>query len=82
MCYFDISDKSVDNAAEYQEWAIGAEFDVWAVALRAGISNNTSLSGSPTMIHLGAGLGFLDLGVAYAEEGDYYMARVNLGLGF
>lgn len=79
---YDISDKSIDEAAEYQEWAIGAEFDVWAVALRAGISNNTSLSGSPTLIHLGVGLGFLDLGVAYAEDGEYYMAGLNLGLGF
>jgi hypothetical protein len=79
---YDLSDKTVDGATEYQEWAIGAEFDVWAIALRAGMSNNTSLGGSPTLLHLGAGLGFLDIGVAYAEEGDYYMAGVNLALGF
>jgi hypothetical protein len=79
---YDISDQTTDVAAESQEWAIGAEFDVWAAALRAGMSNNTSLSGSPTLLHLGLGLGFLDLGVAYAEEGDYYMAGVNLALGF
>jgi len=77
-------DITADDAGgtKYQDWAIGAEFDVWAIALRAGMSNNSGLSGAPTLIHLGVGLGFLDIGAAYAEEGDYYMAGVNLSLGF
>jgi hypothetical protein len=77
-------DLTEDDAGgtDYQDWAIGAEFDVWAIALRAGLSNNSGLSGAPTLIHLGAGFGFLDIGAAYAEKGDYYMAGVNLNLGF
>ncbi len=67
---------------KYQEWAVGGEFDVWAIALRAGLSKNSSLNGAPTLLHFGLGLGFLDFGVAYAEEGDYYMAGLNLKLGF
>ncbi len=78
---YDVT-KDDSGGTEYRDWAIGAEFDVWAVALRAGLSKNSGLSGSPTLIHLGLGLGFLDLGAAYAEEGDYYMAGVNLVLGF
>ena len=70
------------GGTKYQDWAIGAEFDVWAIALRAGLSNNSGLSGAPTLIHLGLGLGFLDIGAAYADEGDYYMAGLNLQLGF
>jgi hypothetical protein len=27
------------------------------------------------------GLGFLDIGFAYGEEGDYYIAGLNLGFG-
>jgi hypothetical protein len=78
---YDISEDDV-GGTEYQEWAVGGEFDVWAIALRAGISNNPGLSGSPTLLHFGLGLGFMDIGAAYAEEGDYYMAGVNLNLGF
>jgi hypothetical protein len=78
---YDISEDD-SGGTNYQEWALGAEFDVWAIALRAGLSNNSGLSGAPTLIHLGVGLGFLDLGAAYAEDGDYYMAGVNLSLGF
>jgi len=74
--------KDDSGGTDYQDWALGAEFDVWAIALRAGLSNNSGLSGAPTLIHLGVGLGFLDLGVAYADKGDYYMAGLNLGLGF
>jgi len=77
----DISENDIGGTA-YQEWAIGGEFDVWAIALRAGLSNNSGLSGSPTLLHFGVGLGFMDIGAAYAEEGDYYMAGVNLNLGF
>jgi len=77
-------DLTEDDAGgtDYQDWAIGAEFDVWAIALRAGLSSNSGLSGAPTLIHLGAGFGFLDIGAAYAEKGDYYMAGGNLSLGF
>jgi len=78
----DVNETSLENGADYREWSLGAEFDIWAVALRAGLSRNSSLSGAPTMIHLGLGLGFLDLGAAYAEEGNYYLAGVNLALGF
>ncbi|UCG39142.1 MAG: hypothetical protein JSV00_02595 [bacterium] len=78
----DISENSLEDATEYQEWALGAEFDVWAIALRAGLSNNSGLGGSPTLIHAGVGLGFLDIGAAFAQEGDYYMAGLNLNLGF
>ena len=78
---YDVT-KDDSGGTEYQDWAIGAEFDVWAIALRAGLSNNSGLSGAPTLIHLGVGLGFLDIGAAYAEDGDYYMAGINLGLGF
>ena len=77
----DITEDDTGGTA-YQEWAIGGEFDVWAIALRAGLSKNSSLSGAPTLLHFGLGLGFLDIGVAYAEEGDYYMAGLNLKLGF
>ncbi len=66
----------------YKEWAVGGELDLWAIALRAGLSKNTGLDESPTLLHFGLGLGFLDFGVAYAEEGDYYMAGLNLSLGF
>ena len=78
----DISENSLEGGSDYQEWAVGGEFDVWAIALRAGLSSNSGLSGAPTLIHLGAGFGFLDIGAAYAEKGDYYMAGVNLSLGF
>jgi len=78
---YDIT-KDDTGGTDYQDWALGAEFDVWAIALRAGLSNNSGLGGAPTLIHLGLGLGFLDLGVAYADKGDYYMAGLNLGLGF
>lgn len=78
---YDITEDDA-GGTKYQDWALGAEFDVWAIALRAGLSNNSGLSGAPTLIHLGVGLGFLDLGAAYADEGDYYMAGVNLSLGF
>jgi hypothetical protein len=78
---YDITEDD-SGGTKYQDWALGAELDVWAIALRAGLSNNSGLSGAPTLIHLGVGLGFLDIGGAYAEEGDYYMAGVNLNLGF
>ena len=78
---FDLTEDD-QGGSKYQEWAIGAEFDIWAVALRAGISNNSALSGAPTLTHLGLGLGFMDPGFAYAEKGDYYMAGFNLGLSF
>jgi len=78
---FDISEDDTAGTS-YQEWAVGGEFNVWAIALRAGASKNTGLSGSPTLVHLGLGLGFLDIGAAYADEGDYYMAGLNLVLGF
>jgi hypothetical protein len=78
---YDITEIEETNTA-YQEWAIGGEFDVWAIALRAGMSKNQGLSGAPTLVHFGLGLGFLDIGAAYAEDGDYYMAGVNLSLGF
>lgn len=78
---YDITeDDSIGTA--YQDWAIGGEFDVWAIALRAGMSQNSGVSGAPTLLHFGLGLGFMDLGAAYAEDGDYYMAGVNLNLGF
>lgn len=78
---FDLTEDD-EGGTKYQEWAIGAEFDVWAVALRAGVSNNSGLSGAPTLTHVGLGLGFIDFGFAYAEKGDYYLAGVNLGVGF
>ena len=78
---YDITEDDTGSTA-YKEWAVGAEFDVWAIALRAGMSQNTGLSGAPTLLHFGLGLGFLDLGAAYADEGNYYMAGVNLSLGF
>jgi hypothetical protein len=78
---FDLTEDD-QGGSKYQEWAVGAEFDLWAVALRVGLSNNSSLSGAPTLTHLGLGLGFMDLGFAYAEKGDYYMAGLNFGLGF
>jgi len=78
---YDIT-KDDTGGTDYQDWALGAELDIWAIALRGGLSNNSGLSGSPTLIHLGVGLGFLDLGAAYAKDGDYYMAGINLGLGF
>jgi hypothetical protein len=78
---YDISEDDV-GGAEYQEWAVGGELDVWAVALRAGMSQNSGLSDAPTLLHFGLGLGFMDIGAAYAEEGDYYMAGVNLSLEF
>jgi len=78
---YDITEDDA-MGAEYRDWALGAEVDMWAIALRGGVSKNTGLSGSPTLIHLGLGLGFLDLGAAYAEGGDYYMAGLNLALGF
>ncbi|MDF1525819.1 MAG: conjugal transfer protein TraF [bacterium] len=78
---YDVT-KDDTGGTDYQDWALGAEFDVWAIALRAGLSNNSGLSAAPTLIHLGVGLGFLDIGAAYAEDGDYYMAGVNLSLGF
>jgi hypothetical protein len=77
----DITEDDV-GGTEYQEWAVGGEFDVWAIALRAGMSKNSGLSGAPTLLHFGLGFGFLDIGAAYAEEGDYYIAGVNLNLGF
>ncbi|MDF1536323.1 MAG: hypothetical protein P1S46_07460, partial [bacterium] len=70
-----------ESGTKYQEWALGAEFDIWAIALRAGMSNNSGISGAPTLLHFGLGIGFLDLGFAYAEKGDYYIAGANLGLG-
>jgi len=83
---YDITEGAIDTpgggGTEYQEWAIGGEFDVWAIALRAGLSKNSSLSGAPTLLHFGLGLGFMDIGAAYAEDGDYYMAGLNLKLGF
>ena len=79
---YDVGENSVEDGTEYQEWAVGAEFDLWAIALRAGMSQNTGQSGAPTMLHLGVGLGFIDIGAAYAEEGDYYIAGANLSLGF
>jgi hypothetical protein len=78
---YDITEDDA-GGTKYQDWAVGAEFDAWAMALRAGMSNNAGLSGAPTLIHLGVGLGFLDIGAAYGEGGDYYMAGVNLSLGF
>jgi len=78
---YDITEDD-SGGTKYQDWAIGAEFDVWAIALRAGMSKNSGLSGAPTLIHLGVGLGFVDIGAAYAEDGDYYIAGLNLGLGF
>jgi hypothetical protein len=71
-----------EGGTAYQEWAMGAEFDIWAIALRTGLSKNAGLSGAPTLLHFGLGLGFLDFGVAYAEKGDYYMAGFNMELGF
>lgn len=78
---YDITEDDA-GGTKYQDWAIGAEFDVWAIALRAGMSQNSGLGGAPALIHLGVGLGFLDIGAAYADDGDYYMAGVNLSLGF
>ncbi|MDT8394852.1 MAG: conjugal transfer protein TraF [bacterium] len=78
---FDVSENTLEGGSDYQEWAIGAEFDLWAIALRAGVSNNSGLSGAPTLTHIGLGLGFMDLGFAYAEKGDYYIAGLNLGFG-
>lgn len=78
---YDITEDD-SGGTKYQDWAIGAEFDVWAIALRAGLSKNSSLNGTPTLLHFGLGLGFMDFGVAYAEEGDYYIAGLNLSLGF
>lgn len=78
---YDITEDDT-GGTDYQDWAIGAELDFWAITLRGGLSQNSGLSGAPTLIHLGVGLGFLDIGAAYAEDGDYYMAGVNLGLGF
>jgi len=78
---FDLTEDD-EGGTKYQEWAIGAEFDIWAVALRAGMSNNSGLSDAPTLMHLGLGLGFIDFGVAYADKGDYYLAGANLSLGF
>jgi hypothetical protein len=83
---YDISEVAIDtvlgDGTPYQEWAIGAEFDIWAIALRTGLSKNAGLSGAPTLLHFGLGLGFLDFGVAYAEKGDYYIAGINMELGF
>jgi len=79
---YDVGENSVDDGTEYQEWAVGAEFDLWAIALRGGLSQNTGQSGATTLLHLGVGLGFIDIGAAYAEEGDYYIAGANLTLGF
>ena len=79
---YDLGENSLEGGTDYKEWAIGGEVDLWAIALRGGLSQNMALSGSPTIIHLGAGLGFLDIGAAYAEGGDYYMAGANLTLGF
>jgi hypothetical protein len=78
---YDITEDD-EGGSRYQEWAMGAEFDIWAIALRTGLSKNTGLSGAPTLLHFGLGLGFLDFGVAYAEKGDYYMAGFNMELGF
>jgi len=78
---YDLTKDDV-GGTDYKDWALGTEMDLWAVKLRAGLSNNSALSGAPTLIHLGVGLGFLDVGAAYAKDGDYYMAGVNLGVGF
>jgi len=78
---YDITEDD-EGGTEYQEWAVGGELDLWAIALRAGLSKNSGLDGAPTLVHFGLGLGFLDFGVAYAEEGDYYIAGLNLNLGF
>ena len=78
---YDLSENDSIGTA-YQDWAIGGEFDVWVIALRAGMSHNSGASDAPTLLHFGLGLGFMDLGVAYADEGDYYMAGLNLSLGF
>lgn len=78
---FDLTEDD-EGDSKYQEWAIGAEFDIWVIALRAGMSNNSGISGAPTLMHLGLGLGFVDFGVAYADKGDYYLAGMNLSLGF
>jgi hypothetical protein len=78
---YDVTEDDVFGT-EYKDWALGAEVDMWTIALRGGVSKNLGLSGSPTLIHLGVGLGFLDIAAAYAEEGEYYMAGVNLALGF
>ena len=78
---YDITEDDIIGT-KYQDWALGGELDIWAIALRAGLSKNSGLDGAPTLLHLGLGLGFLDVGVAFAEEGDYYIAGLNLSLGF
>ena len=79
---FDITEDATIGDSKYKEWAVGAEFDIWAVALRTGMSKNTGIGGAPTLIHFGLGLGFLDIGAAYANGSDYYIAGANLGFGF
>lgn len=78
----DVNDSSIEGETEYREWALGAEFDLAFFALRAGMSKNTGLSGAPTLFHAGMGLGPLDIGAAMADGGDYYMAGLNLAIGF
>jgi hypothetical protein len=78
---YDLTEDTSVSGTKYREWAIGGEFDVWAIALRTGLSRNTGIDGTPTLIHFGLGFGFLDIGFAYGEEGDYYIAGLNLGFG-
>jgi len=78
----DVNDASLEGNTEYREWALGAEVDLAFLAIRAGMSKNTGLSGAPTLFHAGMGFGPLDIGAAMADGGDYYMAGLNLAVGF
>jgi hypothetical protein len=73
------------NGDENKGWAIGAELDLPILELRLGMSDN-GMEGAPTLTHMGIGLGAelfkFDVGAAYADDGDYYAAGVNLSVKF
>jgi len=78
---YDISVPEDSSGEESKSWALGAELDLPVLDLRIGMSSS-GMDGASTLIHLGLGLTILDVGIAYADEGDTYIAGVNLSLGF
>lgn len=82
----DLTEVESFSGTKYQEVAVGAEFKLPVLALRAGISQNSAESGDPTLLHAGVGLGFpvlkIDIGGMMGDSGDFYAAGANLTLEF
>jgi hypothetical protein len=78
--------ESFTPGVKYREAALGAEADLWLLRLRAGLSRNMAIPGSPTLIHYGVGLHLLaldlDLGGATDSDNRHMQAAFNLALRF